>query len=256
MKSFRYLSSALVIAFAATGFGQVVITQWDFNGPSTGAVPGGTSNPLPAIGTGTASLLGTTATFASGAASGGSSDPAGGAPPNYAWNTTTYAAQSTLNGERGVQFDVATTGFTDIKVTFDTRHSNTASKWLRFDYTTDGSTWVLGSAATNSVFEATAGDSWFNGRSVDLSGVTAVNNNANFAFRVVAIFGPETGPFDDSATYVQYWASNSSSSYAATGTLRYDMVTVEGVPEPGTMAALAIGGLGLLARRRRAAKQA
>lgn len=240
---------AAVALFGAAN-ANIIITQWDFNGPSTGEVPGGTSSPTPSIGNGTASLLGVTATFASGTASGGSSDPVNTSPPNYAWNTTSYAAQGTENGERGVQFAVDTTGFSEIVVKFDTRHSNTSSKWLRFDYTADGNNWITGSASSSSIFEATQGDTWFNQRTVDLSSIAAVDNNANFAFRVVAVFGPEVGPFDDNENYTQYWAARDISTYASGGTLRYDMVTVEAVPEPATMLALGAGVAALLARRR------
>jgi hypothetical protein len=234
----------LAVAGAANA---TVITQWNFNGDSTTSVPGGVNSPTPNIGAGTASLLGSvTATFASGAASGGSSDPAGGAPPNYAWNTTTYAAQGTENGQRGVQFNVSTVGWLDIVVSFDTRHSNTASRFLRFDYTTDGTNWVLGSAGAGTVFIGDAGDTWFNQRTVNLTSVSGVNNNANFAFRVVAIFEPGTG---------EYRASGLTGTYGPTGTLRYDMVTVSGapVPEPATLAALGLGAAAV-ARRRRSRK--
>ena len=245
----------LSMAFAALGSAQSVITEWNFNGPSTGEVPGGTSSPTPSTGSGTASLLGVTASFASGAATGGSSDPATGAPPNYAWNTTTYAAQGNESGQRGVMFQVATTGFTGINISFDLRHSNTSSRWMRFDYATNaaGDNWVLGTAAAGTVWEASAGgDAWYNNRGIDLAGVSAVENNPDFRFRFVSIFGPAAGPFDDGTTYTQYFAATGTSTYAGTGTLRYDMVTVEGVPEPATMTALALGALGVLARRRRA----
>jgi len=70
-----------------------IITQWTFNSSTPdGNTATGTTDP--AIGSGTASLVGgTTATFASGDAGTGSSDPATG--DDSAWNTTTYAPQGT-----------------------------------------------------------------------------------------------------------------------------------------------------------------
>jgi predicted extracellular nuclease len=188
------------------------ITQWNFNSnpadadPSTGII-------TPATGSGTASLFGgTTATFASGDAGSGSSDPATG--DDSGWNSTTYAAQGAENEARGVQFNVSTVGQQNIVVTWDQRHSNTSARHVRFQYSTDGTTFTN----VGNLFEATAGDTWFNNRSVDLSSIAAVNNNANFAFRIVAAFAPSTSA---------YVASNPSSSYGG-GTWRFDMVTVSG----------------------------
>jgi hypothetical protein len=99
-----------------------------------------------------------------------------------------------------------------------------------------------------SLFEATAGDTWFNNRSVDLSSITAANNNANFGFRIVAAFAPLTST---------YLPSNPNGSYNTTGTWRFDMVTVSAtaVPEPTSMALLGVVGLGGLVARRFRKKQ-
>lgn len=220
------MSSLVFIASADT------IVRWNFNGDSSTTVPGGPTSPTTELGTGVASLLGApTGGFNSGVSNGGSSDPVTTSPPNYGWQTTPYAAQGAGSGENGVKFMASTSGFNDIVVRFDTRHSNTSSKWIRLDYTTDGgSTWVLGTAAAGSIFEGLAGDTWYNGRSTDLSASTAADNNPNFGIRLVTIFGPQTGPYIDGFTYTQYWSSNPASTYAATGTLRWDMVTISGSP--------------------------
>jgi hypothetical protein len=215
-----------------------VITQWNFNGDSATTVPGGATSPTPAIGTGIASLVGgTTATFASGIANGGSTDPITTVPPNYGWNTTNYAAQGQENNERGVQFLVSTVGFESITLSYDLRHSNASSRFERVLYTLDG-----GSSWNNAaVFDGPAGDTWFNGRFVDLSSVSGANNNANFGFRVVATF-------DDTGNYA---ASNSGSNYATGGTWRFDMVTVNGIPEPGSATFLGLIGVMAALRRRK-----
>jgi hypothetical protein len=191
----------------------VQITQWNFNGDSATTVPGGTASPTPSSGTGVASLVGTTASFASGIASGGSSDPVTTSPPNYAWNTTTYPAQGTGDKTRGAQFLVSTVGFNSIMFSYDLRHSNTSSRYEQVQYTLDGSTW------TDAVqFDGPMGDTWFNGRMVDLSGVAGASNNALFGLRVVATFGPSGA----------YEPSNATSTYGPAGTWRFDMVTISG----------------------------
>jgi len=239
----RLIATGIVSALATIASADVV-TQWNFNGPANNQVPGGNLSPTPSTGVGSASLVGgvtAEVNFGSGAVNGGSSDPAGAAPPNYAWQTTTYAPQGQQSGQRGVQFNVSTVGWDSIVVNWDQRHSNTSSRWLQFLYSLDGTNFTSAGLADDGIFSGPAGDTWFNVRTVDLSSIAGAADNANFAFRVVAIFAPDTSA---------YAASNSSSSYGG-GTWRFDMVTVNGtvIPSPGALALL--GAAGLVSRRRR-----
>ena len=217
-----YYYRAFATNAGGTGYGdeevfftlRPIITQWNFNSP----IPDNnlaTGTTVPSIGNGTASLVGVTATFASGAANGGSSDPA--ASDNTGWNTTNYAAQGEESGERGTQFLVSTLGFENIAVSWDLRTSNTSSRWQELQYTTDGTTWT----PWPTKFENTGGDQWFNNRVVDLGSVTGANNNPDFGVRLVSIFAPSTSAY-----------AAASTSYAPGGTWRFDMVTVSGVPLP------------------------
>jgi len=237
----------LGVALAATS-PAIVITQWNFNSKTPDAnTATGTTDP--AIGLGTASLIGgTTATFASGDANGGSTDPATG--DDSGWNVTTFAPQGQQSGQRGVRFDVSTVGYEQIVVSWDQRHSNSSSRFGRFEYTLNGNVFTSAFLPNDGLFDGNLGDTWFNGRSFDLSSIAGVANNPNFGFRIVAVFAPRTQA---------YQASSSTSTYATSGTWRFDMVTVSGnqiqsvpVPEPGTLL-LGIGALGaaLGARRRR-----
>lgn len=216
------------------------LTQWNFNSvPPDANTATGTLTPN--IGSGTASLVGgTSAAFASGDASGGSTDPATG--DDSGWNLTTWAAQGTENKGRGAQFNVSTSGFENIMVSFDQRLSNTAANTWRFQYTLDGTTFV----DSTQFGPVSTGDTWYNNRSVDLSSITGANNNANFGFRVVAEFAPGGG---------NYVTANPASTYGTTGTSRFDMVTVSAtaVPEPSMCAAmvsLVCSGFALGIRRR------
>lgn len=221
------------------------ITLWNFNGDSATTVPGGSLSPSPAVGSGTASLIGGVtgaASFGSGSSNGGSSDPAPGTPPDYAWQTTTYPAAAAANQTAGLLFSVSTVGFSNIQLSYDLRHSNTSSRYERVQYSLDGLNFV-----DSLVFDGNAGDTWFNGRTIDLSSVSGANNNPNFAFRVVAEWeSTATGSGADA-----YAASNTGSSYAVTGTWRFDMVSVTAIPEPSSAALFGLGSAALLIFRRR-----
>lgn len=144
---------------------------------------------------------------------------------NWGLQTTDYPAQGQDSGLAGIVVSVPTTGYQNIVVKFDVRWSNTASKFLAVEYTTDGGVnWTRAR-----VLEARRGDRWHGNTEanggygalveLDLSGDSAVNNNAQFAFRVVTIFDPNTG---------QYTAAQSGSNYTTRGTLRYDLIEVQG----------------------------
>jgi hypothetical protein len=233
---FKHLFALAAVAALSLPAHAVVVTQWNFNSATPDTSPS-TGTTAPAVGTGTASLVGgaTSPSFNSGT---GSSDLAA---DNSGWQTTTYAAQGTGDKTRGVQFLVSTVGFKDVMFSYDLRHSNTSANTEVVQYTVDGSTWT-----DIASFTLNAGDTWANGRSVDLSGIDAADNNDSFGLRVVAGFGNATG----------YLASKPGNNYAGTGTWRFDMVTVAAapVPEPSTYALMAAGlaAVGFLARRRRA----
>jgi len=228
-----------------------VVTQWNFNSTNDdGSATTGTTTP--SVGDGSVSLIGnTTADFAGGTLNPSqSTDPAAG-PNNSAWNVRTFSSVTQFTD--GIQANVSTAGFSDIVISWDQRTSNSSSKYLAFFYSTDGSNWVqatgdlftagtisgtlnpAGDSVVGNLFVNGSGDRFHNQRSVNLSSIAAVNDNSNFAFRILSAFNPDTGVF-----------TGTNAGFASTGTWRFDMLTVSGItaiPEPSSM--MVLGGLGL-----------
>jgi hypothetical protein len=192
------------------------IARWDFNATNTLDV----TAPAPSSGSGTASLVnGTTAIFSSGTYS----DPAGvPGGTNSAWNTATYPPQGTSNKTAGVQFNVSTLGYNNLLLAWEQRHSNTASKYARLQYSTDGATFLDGEVIT---MTSTNNDWVF--YSSDLSSVLGVNNNPNFAFRIVSEW-ESTAIGNNNPNY-----AGTVTSYGGSGTMRFDLVSVYGDPGVG-----------------------
>ena len=191
-----------------------VIAQWNFNSLVPDALTS-TGVSTPSVGTGTALLVGgATATFAGGDAT---LDPAG-STDNSGWNSSTYPAQGTGDRTRGVQFGVSTIGRQNIVVYWSTQDSNTGSKYSRLQYTTNGSTYVdFPTTTTNTITVFTA-------KTNSLAAIPGVNDNPNFAIRIVAEFeSSATG--NNNSNYVA-----AGTTYGTGGTVRFDMVTISGVP--------------------------
>jgi len=212
---------AIALLFSCQSWGQATIAQWNFNGTTAVDVPGGATSPLTSVGTGTAQLVGgTTATFASGNTTVGTTETETTSPPNYGWNATGFPAAGTGSKTAGVQFNVSTVNQAGIIFKFEQRHSNTSSNTYVAQYTTDRTAgtpvWVDAQTFTFTPAATGTGDTWYNGRIVDLSSVTALDNNPNVAFRVVSAFDPIAG---------DYVASKLGSTYGG-GTARFEMVTI------------------------------
>jgi endonuclease/exonuclease/phosphatase family metal-dependent hydrolase len=191
-----------------------IIAQWNFNSTTPDGNTGSGAT-TPSLGSGTATTVGaiTTAFF-----SGDTVADSAPAADNSGWSTTTYPTQATGNKTRGPQFNVSTAGKQNIIVTWSVRVSSTASKYSRLQYTTNGTDYVDFSAPVS-----LSADGVFERKTNNLSAIAGVNDNASFAFRIVSEF-ESTAINNANANYV----TAAGGSYAATGTMRYDMVTISG----------------------------
>ena len=272
----KRLSPSLILAAALAGAPCVVeaqtITQWNFNSTVPDATVA-TGSTTPSTGAGSLTLVGgTTSTFSSGSPG----DPANTGTDNTGLQTTAYPAQGTGTGTAGVQFAVNTLGFTGpLQISLDFRQSGTTSRYFQLQLSTNGTTFTNASGGTGAVANPNPGttatntltnfdnsglyinntsgtQNFVDGISYTLPANSVYANNANFAFRWVAVY-------DVSGTAPnQYIGSNAgtAAAYSTTGTARFDDVTVGIVPEPPTYALVGAAGVGLLAlaRHRRAAR--
>jgi fibronectin-binding autotransporter adhesin len=205
LKEFLRKATAIVAMTALLG-GQananpVTITQWNFDA----------SNLNPSTGSGTASNVGSTSSsFATGQS-------------GQAWNTASYPASgnSGNNKTAGVQLTLSTAGFENVVLTYGHRGSNTAANSSVVQYTLDATlgspTWVDFTTFTVTPAASGTGDTWFN-RSVDFGSITGLSNNANAGFRIVS----------NQSSGSNYVALRSTSTYAGTGSWRFDNVTFAG----------------------------
>lgn len=192
-----------------------VFAQWNFNSVTPDG-NSGTGSTLPSLGSGTAALVGGITTN-NPAFAGGDTNLDLAISDNTAWNTTTYPASTANNKSAGVQFAVSTVGKQNLVISWSHRSSNTGGKYFRLQYATNGTSFV--DFPTSTIL--TSGSTFF-AFTNSLAAFPGVNNNSNFAFRIVAEF-ESTATGSGSAGYVA-----AGTTYATSGTTRFDMVTVSG----------------------------
>ncbi len=229
MRAGQIVIGVVMATFAVASSAQaaIVFCGWTFNGPK------GTSET--ATGTGFASTIGgVSSTFSAGAAA---DDSATVPAENKGWNLAAFAAQGTGSGERGCNFATSTAGQESVVVTWYERHSGSSSRFTQLQYSVDGSTFTSAGLSEDGIFEATLGaDVWQAQRRCDLSKIAGVADNAKFAVRVVSVFAPGTSA---------YTATGATANYSGAGTLRFDLVRVEGVAVPAPAVAV-LGAAGLV----------
>ncbi|MDM4018103.1 hypothetical protein [Roseiconus lacunae] len=210
-----------------------VVTEWNFE-----------DTLLPDVGVGSVSLVGgTTAMFDNG--------PFGG--NNRAWYTTNYAPQETESGQRGVQFLIDTTGYSEIQVHWISRASGDQSNWYQIETTVDGGVnWLAFEEKEYGSFDT------FEFIGADLSHVSGSSDNPGFGVRFTAIFSPmefvSNGiAFGPNQAYEPADSVSELSAYSPLGHYGFDQLVVSGtaVPEPGACAALWLTSSVLVAQRHR-----
>jgi hypothetical protein len=238
---------SVLLASLSAARAQTTLTAWTFD--NLPIAPN--SSPQPSSGFGTAAALGFNNSFnntnsvsnpdvqsLSGSSSGNPNSwrvRGAGAAPNGGNGWSTNAAI----GSQGAQFSASTAGYYRILVSFDVNATPDAEANLLVQYTTEGTIWhnatitsvgTLGVIATNSVTNQTVMGSyvvltndgvtgWNNQITVDLSGVSGVDNNPGFGIRIV---NASKGTNCVDTTGALY--NNTSGSWT------FDNVVVQGVP--------------------------
>lgn len=196
-----------------------IITLWDFNSnpPDTNT---STGTLTPAIGTGTATSVGSATNSLNSNVAAVSFDPTLTPLDNSKWRFGNFPAQGADNKTSGAEFKVSTVGYQNIAITWDHYNSATGNRYWRLQYTLDGSNFIDHSFVHTNPLAVT----WFPA-GTSLAGIAGANNNPNFGVRIVAEFESTAS---GGASTNEYVATQTSSSYSSNGTLWLDMVTISG----------------------------
>ncbi|HEU6448355.1 MAG TPA: hemoblobin-interacting domain-containing protein [Verrucomicrobiae bacterium] len=226
--------ASILIASLSGAIAANTLSSWTFDNLSIGA----NNNPAPSAGLGSAAAVGLGNTVSpSIVLQAGSSS---GAADSWQFSATGGSDGWTTNaaiGKQGAKFAVSTVGFYQIQISFDVYATANAEANLQVQYTTDGSIWnnaaiaSVGSGATlknNSITTnslvvgsyVNLSSGWNNQIKVDLSGVSGVDNDPNFAIRIV---NASTGTNCLDTTGAHYDNSNATANWT------FDNVMIQGV---------------------------
>ena len=198
----KKIYSLLFIALSTVVYSQTTLTQWNFDNTTPATAM------LPTTGSGTFSTIGGVEdNLTSGLM------PAGNPSTGKAYSIKTFPASGTASGTAGFKFLVNTSGITDqINVSFDPRGSGTSSKFMQYEYTTDGTLWNILSNNNGTLV-----NSFTTTPMVTLTFPASCSNNANFGFRIVSIFDPAGTDYAS--------VTGGATAYSTAGAWRIDNAT-------------------------------
>lgn len=270
MKLSAVVFGAVLAAIPAIGRADT-IAQWDFNAIGAQAAP--FNSPAPSTGTGTATTLGMTNSFNGGNTAGDDVlATAGTANTSFsenAWrvrgsghNGWATNAAGAPQYSQGIELDTSTVGFSNIQFGFDWYSTTQGIRDLQFQYNTNINNpagWTnFGGTSPTGTYIAVSND-WYNAPGtntpmimVDLSSITAANNDPNLGVRLVAAFD-STGHVVNDYASAALTGGETVIYNNSSGNWRFDNLTFSGTaaPEPASVALLAAAGLGLIGRCRR-----
>lgn len=204
------------MAFSVQVLPASFITVWNFNSRSpdddanTGALE-------PSVGEGLLSLIGIVTNSFGRIGTGGTSDPA--ESDNSMLRVGGFPAQGSGNKKCGLELRVSTSGRKNIALMWDHYNSNTASRYWRLQYSTNGIDFI-----DHNVFTNTVPVTWQKKRVIGFSDLAGVNDNPEFRVRFVSeLESTATGAGED-----RYLAVNEGSNYSVAGTLWIDQLALAG----------------------------
>lgn len=232
----RFLAIAVAIALAGavtSAPAATILAEWTFEGNAPADLNNSMIGPtVSPPNTGTGALNGVHASAAT-----DWSTPAGnGSSDSYSVNTWAVGDY--------FQFSTDSTGFDRVKLSFDATGSGTGPTDFKVQYSTDGSVFTDTGSTYQVLLNGGPAASWSSAGTrapeytynFDFSSIPALGNDASIFFRLV-----------NTST-----VAINGGTVATGGTSRIDNVQVVGVPEPASVALLALAGLACVgvARRR------
>jgi hypothetical protein len=198
IKNIAYMA-ALLLASLSAAQAQTTLTVWNFDNNAIGA----NSTPATSTGIGNASAVGLGASSnpdvqsLAGSSSGGPNSwrVRGTGGGGIGWST------SAAIGSQGAQFSGSTVGYYQIQASFDVYATADAEANLQVQYTTEGKIWHnviitsvgIGAVINNNTITTnslvgsyvTLASGWNNQITVNLTGISGIDNDPNFAIRIV-----------------------------------------------------------------------